>query len=69
MAGTIHYTATVGTITWKRTDDKATGVVMYTAYTVDADRGDLKGETKKGGNQRAAKRRQKFSPAGNNCAS
>jgi carboxypeptidase C (cathepsin A) len=45
---TIHYTATVGTITLKRTDDKATGVVMYTAYTVDADRGDLKGETKKG---------------------
>ncbi len=32
---TIHYTATVGTITLKGKDDKPTGVVMYTAYTVD----------------------------------
>jgi carboxypeptidase C (cathepsin A) len=45
---TIHYTATVGTITLKRNDDKATGVVMYTAYTVDDERGDQKGEARKG---------------------
>jgi len=32
---TIHYTATVGTITLKGKEDKPTGVVMYTAYTVD----------------------------------
>ncbi len=40
----IRYTATVGTITLKRNDDKATGVVMYTAYTVDDARGDSKGD-------------------------
>src|SRR3984957_13364833 len=32
---TLHYTATVGTITLKGKEDKPTGVVMYTAYTVD----------------------------------
>ena len=32
---TLHYTATVGTIMLKSRDDKPTGVVMYTAYTVD----------------------------------
>ena len=32
---TLHYTATVGTITLKSKDDKPTGVVMYTAYTLD----------------------------------
>src|ERR1700679_2628141 len=31
----LHYTATVGTITLKGKDDKPTGVVMYTAYTLD----------------------------------
>jgi carboxypeptidase C (cathepsin A) len=31
----IHYTAMVGTITLKGKEDKPTGVVMYTAYTVD----------------------------------
>jgi carboxypeptidase C (cathepsin A) len=36
---TIHYTATVGTITLKSRDDKPTGVVMYTAYTVDEPKG------------------------------
>jgi carboxypeptidase C (cathepsin A) len=43
---TIHYTATVGTITLKRNDDKATGVVMYTAYTVDDQKSNQKGEAK-----------------------
>jgi hypothetical protein len=37
---TLHYTATVGTITLKNRDDKATGVVMYTAYTLDSPRND-----------------------------
>src|SRR6202453_4704443 len=37
---TLHYTATVGTITLKGKDDKPTGVVMYTAYTLDAPKGD-----------------------------
>jgi len=32
---TLHYTATVGTITLKTKDEKPTGVVMYTAYTLD----------------------------------
>jgi carboxypeptidase C (cathepsin A) len=32
---TLHYTATVGTITLKNRDDKPTGEVMYTAYTLD----------------------------------
>ncbi len=32
---TLHYTATVGTIMLKSRDDKPTGVVVYTAYTVD----------------------------------
>jgi carboxypeptidase C (cathepsin A) len=31
----LHYTATVGTVTLKSKDDKPTGVVMYTAYTLD----------------------------------
>jgi len=37
---TLHYTATVGTITLKNKDDKPTGVVMYTAYTVDSPKSD-----------------------------
>ncbi len=36
---TLHYTATVGSITLKSHDDKPTGVVMYTAYTLDAPKG------------------------------
>ena len=36
---TLHYTATVGTITLKGKDDKPTGVVMYTAYTLDEPKG------------------------------
>src|ERR1700683_537936 len=36
---TIHYTATVGTIMLKSKDDKPTGVVMYTAYTLDEPKG------------------------------
>ena len=36
---TIHYTATVGTIALKAKDGKTTGEVMYTAYTVDAPKG------------------------------
>ena len=36
----LHYTATVGTITLKGKDDKPTGVVMYTAYTLDSPRSD-----------------------------
>jgi carboxypeptidase C (cathepsin A) len=39
----IHYTATVGTIMMKGKDDKPTGVVMYTAYTVDEAKGEVKG--------------------------
>src|ERR1700691_5743807 len=35
----LHYTATVGTITLKTKDDKLTGVVMYTAYTMDEPKG------------------------------
>ena len=37
---TVHYTATVGTITLKSKDDKPTGVVMYTAYTLDVPKRD-----------------------------
>jgi carboxypeptidase C (cathepsin A) len=37
---TLHYTATVGTITLKNRDDKPTGVVMYTAYTLDQPKND-----------------------------
>jgi carboxypeptidase C (cathepsin A) len=37
---TLHYTATVGTITLKSKDDKPTGVVMYTAYTLDVPKRD-----------------------------
>jgi carboxypeptidase C (cathepsin A) len=41
MSGkTLHYTATVGTITLKGKDDKPTGVVMYTAFTLDQSKGD-----------------------------
>src|ERR1700727_81193 len=36
---TLHYTATVGTITLKNKDDKPTGVVMYTAFTQDESKG------------------------------
>jgi len=36
---TLHYTATVGSITLKNRDDKPTGVVTYTAYTVDEPKG------------------------------
>jgi carboxypeptidase C (cathepsin A) len=41
---TLHYTAMVGTITLKNRDDKPTGVVMYTAYTLDEPKGDAKGK-------------------------
>jgi carboxypeptidase C (cathepsin A) len=41
---TLHYTATVGTITLKGKDDKPTGVVMYTAFTLD----EAKGKSKDG---------------------
>src|SRR6202167_6300651 len=37
---TLHYTATVGTITLKGKDDKPTGVVMYTAFTLDSPKSD-----------------------------
>jgi carboxypeptidase C (cathepsin A) len=37
---TLHYTATVGTITLKSKDDKPTGVVVYTAYTLDSPKAD-----------------------------
>src|ERR1700729_3116275 len=40
---TLHYTATVGTITLKGKDDKPTGVVMYTAYTLDEPKGNDRG--------------------------
>ncbi len=44
---TLHYTATVGTITLKGKDDKLTGVVMYTAYTLGEPKSDEpKGEPK-----------------------
>src|ERR1700683_2293684 len=36
---TLHYTATVGTITLKSKDDKPNGVVIYTAYTLDEPKG------------------------------
>jgi len=46
---TLHYTATVGTITLKGKDDKPTGVVMYTAFTLDQPKGDQpKGDQPKG---------------------
>jgi carboxypeptidase C (cathepsin A) len=40
---TLHYTATVGTITLKSKDEKPIGVVMYTAYTLDEGKGEGKG--------------------------
>src|SRR6202046_1472452 len=40
---TLHYTATVGTITLKGKEDKPTGVVMYTAYTLDEPKGNDRG--------------------------
>jgi len=44
---TLHYTATVGTITLKGKDDKPTGVVMYTAFTLGSPKSDEpKGKTK-----------------------
>ncbi len=36
---TLHYTATVGTITLHNRDGKATGDVLYTAYTLDVPKG------------------------------
>src|SRR5271154_6776125 len=36
---TLHYTATVGTITLKSREDKPTGEVMYIAYTLDQPKG------------------------------
>jgi len=48
---TLHYTATVGTITLKGKDDKPTGVVMYTAYMLGEPRGDQpRGDEPKGKN-------------------
>jgi carboxypeptidase C (cathepsin A) len=47
---TLHYTATVGTITLKGKDDKPTGVVMYTAYTLDEAKGEGKGQGEGKGN-------------------
>jgi carboxypeptidase C (cathepsin A) len=48
---TLHYTATVGTITLKSKDDKPTGVVMYTAYTLGEPKGDqARGDEPKGKN-------------------
>jgi len=49
---TLHYTATVGTIMLKGKDDKPTGVVMYTAYTLDEPKGDAKGKNSDGGSHR-----------------
>jgi carboxypeptidase C (cathepsin A) len=46
---TLHYTATVGTITLKGKDDKPTGVVMYTAYTLDGKNDEKKDEKKDDG--------------------
>jgi carboxypeptidase C (cathepsin A) len=47
---TLHYTATVGTITLKGKDDKPTGVVMYTAFTLDEAKGEGKGQGEGKGN-------------------
>src|ERR1039457_1385791 len=47
---TLHYTVTVGTITLKSKDDKPTGVVMYTAYTLDEPKG--KNKDSDGGSRR-----------------
>ena len=52
---TLHYTATVGTITLKSREDKPTGEVMYIAYTLDQPKGgaqpsgDLRAERWPGG--------------------
>lgn len=43
---TLHYTATVGTIELKNNEEKANGVVMYTAFTLDEGKSDAKGEGK-----------------------
>jgi carboxypeptidase C (cathepsin A) len=49
---TLHYTATVGTITLKNKEDKPTGVVMYTAYILEQPKGDQpKGDEVKGKNK------------------
>jgi carboxypeptidase C (cathepsin A) len=46
---TLHYTATVGTIMLKGKDDKPTGVVMYTAFTLDQPKGEQpKGDQARG---------------------
>jgi carboxypeptidase C (cathepsin A) len=45
---TLHYTATVGTIELKSKDEKTNGVVMYTAYTLDEEKAEAKGEGKAG---------------------
>jgi carboxypeptidase C (cathepsin A) len=37
---TLHYTATIGSITLKSKDDKLTGVVMYTTFTLDSPKSD-----------------------------
>jgi carboxypeptidase C (cathepsin A) len=47
---TLHYTATVGTITLKNKDEKPTGVVMYTAFTLDEPKG--KNQNSDGGSHR-----------------
>ncbi len=46
---TLHYTATVGTIELKSKDEKTSGVVMYTAYTLDEGKTDGKADAKSEG--------------------
>ena len=53
---TLHYTATVGTITLKGKDDKPTGVVMYTAFTLGTKKRQPKGKKQR--------QRQRLAPAG-----
>ena len=43
---TLHYTATVGTIALKNREEKTTGVVVYTAFTLDPEKGGAKVEGK-----------------------
>jgi carboxypeptidase C (cathepsin A) len=43
---TLHYTATVGTIALKNKEEKTTGVVVYTAFTLDDGKTEGKGEAK-----------------------
>jgi carboxypeptidase C (cathepsin A) len=49
---TLHYTATVGTITLKTRDEKTNGVVVYTAFTLDEGKSETKGESKGGSSHR-----------------